>query len=945
MRTKQLRAVVHCTVALLLGSSPSVAGPVDQADPVIKDHVSRYNVIWDSPSIDAHGSMPLGNGDVGINAWIEPSGDLVFYIGKTDAWGENGRLLKVGKVRVTIDPPPPTHPFQQTLTLRDGTMTVQYGEGADQVTLDLWVDANHPTINVELHSTQTRTATASIELWRIEQTPIPQADASDLFEDRSKPNRLRRPVMVEPDILLDGTRDAIGWFHHNSTRSDYQDVIEIQGLADYFQGKPDPLFERVFGGVITAPDGSVQDNAHLVSPHKTEHRFSVHVLTEHPSSPEQWQRSVAALSNRTDALPLAERKAAHTQWWRAFWDRSWINVTQQTPSPPQIIPSNGHPVRIGIDQHNANRFVGEFGRLTILPTPMTDIEIKALARIGPNDSIAKQVGSVFQGTPALATTINDSNTLTFNNGLTIEAWVKPGDLPPGGGRIIDKTTPGVSDGMLLDTYPGNSLRLIAGKTTLQVRDVLPADQWTHVAAVVDPNGGHVSLYVNGSRVASERIDTASDAFVVSRAYALQRYVDACAGRGRYPIKFNGSLFNVAYDDKFGDADYRRWGPGYWWQNTRLPYLSMCASGDFEMMQPLFRMYADDLMAVHEYRTKQYTGHAGAFIPECIYFWGGTFSATYGWTPYDERGEDKLQESGWHKREWVSGLELVWMMLDYYEHTNDNTFLRDTLLPAADPILTFFDEQYETDENGKLVMDPSMALETWWDCTNPMPEVAGLRAVTARLLTLPEAQCSSSERAFWIRLRSKTPDLPTRTVDGVQMLAPAARFENKSNVENPELYAVFPFRLVSFNTPDVQLGIEALNHRSDRGHFGWRQDDLFMTHLGLADDARKALVQRARNKHAASRFPAFWGPNYDWVPDQDHGGVLMRTLQTMLMQTDGKTIHLLPAWPSEWETDFKLHAPDQTTISGRVRNGTIEDLVVTPESRRDDIVIHGASDAR
>ncbi len=56
--------------------------------------VERYNVVWDSPSEDCHGSMPLGNGDIGLNAWIEPSGDLMFYIGKTDSWEDNARLAK-----------------------------------------------------------------------------------------------------------------------------------------------------------------------------------------------------------------------------------------------------------------------------------------------------------------------------------------------------------------------------------------------------------------------------------------------------------------------------------------------------------------------------------------------------------------------------------------------------------------------------------------------------------------------------------------------------------------------------------------------------------------------------------------------------------------------------------------------------------------------------------
>ena len=59
-----------------------------------------FNVVWDSPSKDSSGSMPLGNGDIGLNVWVEECGDLVFYIGKTDAWSETVRLLKIGRVRV-----------------------------------------------------------------------------------------------------------------------------------------------------------------------------------------------------------------------------------------------------------------------------------------------------------------------------------------------------------------------------------------------------------------------------------------------------------------------------------------------------------------------------------------------------------------------------------------------------------------------------------------------------------------------------------------------------------------------------------------------------------------------------------------------------------------------------------------------------------------------------
>jgi hypothetical protein len=171
-----------------------------------------------------------------------------------------------------------------------------------------------------------------------------------------------------------------------------------------------------------------------------------------------------------------------------------------------------------------------------------------------------------------------------------------------------------------------------------------------------------------------------------------------------------------------------------------------------------------------------------------------------------------------------------------------------------------------------------------------------------------------------------------------MLAPAERFEQKNNCENPELYAVFPFRVCSFEKPNAELGVQALKHRGDQGHSGWRQDDLFMAYLGLTNDAQANLVARAREHDAACRFPAFWGPNYDWTPDQDHGGVLMRTAQAMLMQTEGRRIFLLPAWPREWDCEFKLHAPYQTVVEGTVRDGKLVALRVTPDERCQDVTV-------
>jgi hypothetical protein len=57
------------------------------------------------------------------------------------------------------------------------------------------------------------------------------------------------------------------------------------------------------------------------------------------------------------------------------------------------------------------------------------------------------------------------------------------------------------------------------------------------------------------------------------------------------------------------------------------------------------------------------------------------------------------------------------------------------------------------------------------------------------------------------------------------------------------------------------------------------------------------------------------------------------------RTIGDDIRLLPAWPKEWDVDFKLHAPQNTTVEVVLRKGTEVTLKVSPESRQKDIVIN------
>ena len=47
-----------------------VAGGALAAAPGNAAWVDAYDVVWMTPSRDSSGSMPLGNGDIGLNLWV-----------------------------------------------------------------------------------------------------------------------------------------------------------------------------------------------------------------------------------------------------------------------------------------------------------------------------------------------------------------------------------------------------------------------------------------------------------------------------------------------------------------------------------------------------------------------------------------------------------------------------------------------------------------------------------------------------------------------------------------------------------------------------------------------------------------------------------------------------------------------------------------------------------
>lgn len=439
------------------------------------------------------------------------------------------------------------------------------------------------------------------------------------------------------------------------------------------------------------------------------------------------------------------------------------------------------------------------------------------------------------------------------------------------------------------------------------------------------------------------------AWQASRNYQLFRYMLGCNAFGTYPTKFNGGLFT--YDPSLTDStakftpDFRNWGGGtHTAQNQRLVYFPMIRSGDFDLLKPQFDFYLR-LLKNSELRTAVYWQHAGACFTEQLENFGLPNPAEYNWKrpDYFDKG---VEHNAWLEYEWDTVLEFCLMMLEEERYTGKDI---RPYLPFIESCLTFFYEHYQYrakqrgakafDGNGHLVLYPGSAAETYKMAYNATSTIAALQTIGQRLLELPEGYLSAEKKKHWQIFLSRIPPISFGDMAGHKTISPARLWERINNTESPQLYPVFPWGQYGIGRPGLQVAINTYNYDTSvvkfKSHVGWKQHNIFAARLGLTEEAARLTLLKLKNSER--RFPAFWGPGFDWTPDHNWGGSGMIGLQEMLMQTDGDKIYLLPAWPKAWDVRFKLHAPQQTTIEAELRNGKITLLNVWPESRRKDIV--------
>lgn len=422
-----------------------------------------------------------------------------------------------------------------------------------------------------------------------------------------------------------------------------------------------------------------------------------------------------------------------------------------------------------------------------------------------------------------------------------------------------------------------------------------------------------------------------EAAQIARNYELFRYMLGCNAYGEWPTKFNGGLFTFdpvfERDDFPFTPDYRSWGGGTMTaQNQRLVYWPMLKSGDYDMMASQFDTYLRMLPAAM-LRSEYYWNHGGACFEEQIENFGLPNPAEYG---KHKDGDDY----GWQRNKWLeylydTSLEFCQMILLAKEYGNMDI---EKYRPLITECIKFFDEHYQQlakqrgatalTDDGKLVLYPASGAETYKMAYNPSSTVAGLQCI---LQTIDEKHGGLAAWGLDTALISRIPEIPLRTINGKQCIAPAEAWMRIQNVETPQLYPVFPWRIYGLGRPGLDIAKNTY-HEDDhvlkmRMAKGWKQDNIWAALLGEVEDARRLCIEKFAD--GPFRFPAFWDRGYDWSPDHNRGGSAMIGLEEMLLQEkpDGELM-LFPCWPKEWDAEFRLHATGGRVVEAKIEGGKV-----------------------
>jgi len=359
------------------------------SDDVKKAGLDQYNIVWSEQSKNSSESMPLVGGDIGCNVWVE-NGDILLYMQRSGCFSEVGEYLKLGRIRLKLDPNPfdKTDVFTQELKLKEGYVEINGETQSDKKNITtkirLWIDVKNPVIHVDILSDMPVQANVFYENWRTEDKelkPGTDRDRWGCFSLEGYPG-----VVIKRKDEISFEEEKILFYHRNPENSLIPGVlIQQQELEKYSEEINNDIKGRTFGGLITGPgfvpDGFIE-GLYGITPYKAwklisqkprkKHRIFIVTHIDQTDNSEQWKNKLDQITEK--ALKDHEKDFKSTVlWWKNFWNRSWIKIFPDNPDPSNKVWQAGRNYQLFRYQLGGNTY-GEYptkfngGNLTFDPS-------------------------------------------------------------------------------------------------------------------------------------------------------------------------------------------------------------------------------------------------------------------------------------------------------------------------------------------------------------------------------------------------------------------------------------------------------------------------------------------------------------------------------------------------------------------------------------------------